>query len=622
MSYAATTQRRSRQIYNASVARILPLPFRAKDLDLISLDSSVASHLGLTLPPTITPAQQRDITAVFSGKMLLPGSVTYSHAYSGHQFGSWAGQLGDGRATSIGDRLSPVDGAHYEISLKGAGRTAFSRAGDGRAVLRNLCREFLAGAYLNSLGVPSTCSLALIGSDVDNDGLLRDEYYTGKPERLRPGILVRVSPSFIRFGSFQFAGKRTGFVGVLKLAKQVLRVIREQELSGDRSYHQHFASMPLAKRVPMQYHEQCFFGKAETCADAVNSMDDQNVLQCFFQRVVLRTASLVAAWQSIGFAHGVMNTDNMAASGISIDMNVFGLIHDFGQRAEHFTPNYIDDSSRYSFGRQHKMALWNLQRVGDVLTGKNMYFGERERKDMHISKIQQRVLLEPDQEGWLSSTMVEKELDKFQSRYQHCYETRIRWRMGFATSTLTSSNAVDRWMKWMSDANVDYHLASRALGEFVLSDSSIEDGDGEDDVNVEDVATLEFITRAVGGGSAMKNKELTKAVGGLKDALSWIRKAVQKEYTNTTNWQHHVRHVNPRYVMRNHALRDVGEIVNAGDNRALDIAWRLLSQPFREAYDDGDDIGTMDSMELHIRRQLERRPTFEEKRMRTSCGGQ
>ena len=624
MTVSKDTRRASRQVFGSSAARILPLPFKSQSLDLVALNLRVASHLGLQVPSTLTPAHRVDLAEVFSGRVLLPGSQTFAHAYSGHQFGSWAGQLGDGRAITIGDRLSPKDGAHYEISLKGSGRTAFSRAGDGRAVLRNLCREYLASAYLHALGVPTTTSLALIGSDVAKDGIVRDEFYERKPIQVRPGVLVRVSPSFVRFGSFQHAAKRQGYSGVLALARQVLDVVREQESVGDQSWHHHFKRLPLSKSIDKKVAENCFSSPMRvqsSCSLTTDKeTDEREMLRCFFERTVQRVASLIAAWQSIGFAHGVMNTDNMAASGITIDLNVFGLILGFERQGSEFTPNYIDDDQRYKFGNQAKIAQWNLRRLGDVLQGKTTFVGgDRDsprggEKEIKIS------------EAWLSEEDIEETLENFNEQYQFCYEQRMRWRMGFADlsdasdASDASAKAVALWMEWMEAVDADYHLASRALAEL---------GEKGEAVRVTSfLANARAAGGATGGAAGGGRNDGTSIVRQhdeqLKAALDAVRTAVQHEYGDDwIEWQQHVRRVTPRYIMRTAALREIGDIVDGGDSSALRIAHRYLSNPFRDEYEyGGGGGGEEDALEKYVRTQLERLPTLKEKGMKTSCGGQ
>ena len=599
------TARESRQIHGASGARILPAPFHAPRLELIGIDHQLAAHLGLNLPTVLTPAHRQHLAEVFSGRVLLPGSITFSHAYAGHQFGNWAGQLGDGRATSIGDRLSPMDAAHYELSLKGAGRTAFSRNGDGRAVLRNLVREFLSGVYLHAVGVPTSGALALVGSTVQSDGITRDEFYTGQPEQVRPGVLVRVTPSFVRFGSFQLAAKRQGFAGVLRLTKQVLATIGEQERAGDRSYSNHFANSPFFLRaVDPDLQSNCFFAPRSklqsNCAAAAAILTDSESLACFMDRVVFRTAALVAAWQSVGFAHGVMNTDNMAASGVTIDMNVFGLISDFQNQAQDYTPNFIDEQKRYAFGNQATMAHWNLQRLGDVLKGRTRFVGGDRDRETNVDS-------SDSSDPWLTYNQVRDQVDAFHDRYQQCYQARLKWRSGLVGSSDEAAEALAQWVEWMDTAHADYHAASRAL-------SALQEEDGEDE------ATVDGVLQA--SGAAVSSRAALKRV--LVVVRAAVKKTVAVEGMSWASWQQHINTVVPYYVMRNAALREIGAIVQDGDSKALDYALGLLTAPFERRGGKGGEssVEGENALYRHVERWLSSLPSKEEKKMTTSCGGQ
>ena len=594
------TGRKSRQIYGASGARILPAPFRNPALNVVALDHELAAFLGLEIPANLNDGHIRDLAEVFSGRKLLPGSITFAHGYAGHQFGQWAGQLGDGRATTLGDRLG-LDGSHYEISLKGAGRTAFSRSGDGRAVLRNLVREFLSGAFLNAVGVPTSGALALVGSDQDMDGIIRDEYYTGSPEKLKPGVLSRVTPSFIRFGSIQLAAKRQGLDGVLKLARHALTIIDEQERNGDRSFFKYFAkNKNLLARVDEEIRENCFFAprKQDTCAGSSRGGGGSKMLECFLDRLVARTAALVASWQAVGFAHGVSNTDNMSVFGVTIDMNVFGLITDYGTSHD-FSPNFIDDDKRYKFGHQQKMAAWNLARVGDALMGKTRFVGGDRDSDSETNKKTTSA-----HDYFLTPEKVRQQIAEFNGRYQLCYEARLKWRIGLVGSSMVTSNAIAAWHDWMRAANVDYHKASRALGEFAKN---------SDDRDVGDAIIKASTTRSV---PKLLSIELEKTVRAL-------RSAVTKEYGHDDEswvaWQHHIRQATPYYVMRTHALQEIGQIVEGGNNAALQKALELLSNPMQLQLsgEKGDDY-----LNKHLKMILSSLPTEKEKGMKTSCGGQ
>jgi uncharacterized protein YdiU (UPF0061 family) len=216
-------------------------------------------------------------------------------------------------------------------------------------VLQSLCREFLGGAALVALGVPSTQALAVIGSDDPNDAVLRDEWYTGHATRKSAGVLVRVAPTFLRFGSFQLAAKRQGVAGVLELARFTLRKLALLETEDDASMAYLYRAQLHggAEGVASDVRAQCFIGaySEPTCAaTAASELEPEPVLRCLLRRVVERCAALVAAWTAVGFSHGVMNTDNMSILCLSLDLNVYGFMDQYD---DGYVPNKIDDEGRY-----------------------------------------------------------------------------------------------------------------------------------------------------------------------------------------------------------------------------------------------------------------------------------
>ena len=257
---------------------------------------------------------------VFGGNALLTGMQPYAAAYGGHQFGHWAGQLGDGRAISLGEVIN-ARGERWELQLKGAGPTPYSRSADGRAVLRSSIREFLCSEAMHHLGVPTTRALSVVTT---GEPVLRDMFYDGRAE-LEPGAVVcRVAPSFIRFGNFELATAR-----------------------GDEALLRQLVDFTIARDFP------------HLAADA-----PARVAQ-WFREVCERTATMLVHWMRVGFVHGVMNTDNMSVLGLTIDYGPYGFLDDFNP---HWTPNTTDATGkRYRYSQQPAVAQWNLERFADAL---------------------------------------------------------------------------------------------------------------------------------------------------------------------------------------------------------------------------------------------------------------
>jgi serine/tyrosine/threonine adenylyltransferase len=307
--------RHSRQVHGAMWSRVTPT--QVSSPKLIAHSTEVAAMLGVTASDI---SSQQFVDAV-SGNGTLPGMETYATVYGGHQFGNWAGQLGDGRAILLGETVTKT-GDRYELQLKGAGSTPYSRRADGRAVLRSSIREFLCSEAMHHLGIPTTRALSLV---LTGDQIERDMFYDGNAE-MEPGAIVcRVAPTFLRFGHFEIFASRG--------EKALLNQLIDFTIT---NYFPEFAKLEGHDRIVAWYSEVCE-----------------------------RTAKLVAEWMRVGFVHGVMNTDNMSILGLTIDYGPYGWVDNFDPG---WTPNTTDaQGRRYAFGRQPGVAQWNLARLGDAL---------------------------------------------------------------------------------------------------------------------------------------------------------------------------------------------------------------------------------------------------------------
>lgn len=294
---ALTLTNRFATLGDAFFTRLPPLPLPSPYL--VGVSAQAAALLGW--PGQI--AQSPEFIEIFSGNRPLPGGDPLASVYSGHQFGVWAGQLGDGRAHWIGEVDSP--GGHWEVQLKGSGHTPYSRMGDGRAVLRSSIREFLCSEAMHHLGIPTTRALCVVGSDTP---VRRETIETA-------AVTTRLSPSFIRFGHFEhfYAAER------------------------------HDLLAQLADFVIDCHYPYC--------------REDANPYLALLREVTLRTAELMAQWQAVGFCHGVMNTDNMSILGLTLDYGPFGFLDGFN--ASHIC-NHSDTQGRYAYQQQPNVAYWNL----------------------------------------------------------------------------------------------------------------------------------------------------------------------------------------------------------------------------------------------------------------------
>lgn len=308
------TNNRRRQVHGACWSAVAPTPVSAPRL--VAHSREVAAMLGLS-PEACGSAE---FAEVFAGNHLLPGMQPTAACYGGHQFGSWAGQLGDGRAISLGEVVTD-GGGRWELQLKGAGPTPYSRTADGRAVLRSSVREFLCSEAMHHLGVPTTRALCLVTT---GDSVVRDMFYDGNPQAETGAVVCRVAPSFLRFGNFEILTARSDLGLLRSLVDYTIRT--------------HFPGIDGGS------------------ADAVVRL---------FDEVCRRTAAMVIEWMRVGFVHGVMNTDNMSVLGLTIDYGPYGWLEGYDPD---WTPNTTDAGGRrYRYSWQPRVALWNLQRFAGAL---------------------------------------------------------------------------------------------------------------------------------------------------------------------------------------------------------------------------------------------------------------
>ena len=310
---------RPRQVHNALWSRVAPTAVAAPRL--IAWSQEVADLVGIER----ADVESLQFAQVFGGNEVLTGMEPYAANYGGHQFGNWAGQLGDGRALTLGETVSAA-GQRWELQLKGAGPTPYSRSADGRAVLRSSVREFLCSEAMHHLGVPTTRALSLVAT---GEQVWRDMFYDGRAAQEPGAIVCRVAPSFIRFGNFELPASRGDVAMLDALITFTIRRDFQELLTGD-------------------------------------DVADPAVRGEWFGQVCERTARMVAHWMRVGFVHGVMNTDNMSILGVTIDYGPYGWIDDFDPE---WTPNTTDAGGRrYRFGHQAQVAHWNLGRLATALS--------------------------------------------------------------------------------------------------------------------------------------------------------------------------------------------------------------------------------------------------------------
>ena len=303
-----------RAVRNACYTRVEPTPVAAPQL--LGWSTATGTMLGIARPPSPTGAT----VEVLTGNRLLTGMQPYAARYGGHQFGNWAGQLGDGRAITLAETVN-AQGQRFDLQLKGAGRTPYSRTADGRAVLRSSVREFMCSEAMHHLGAATTRALSLTATGA---AVVRDMFYDGNAEPEAGAIVCRVAPSFVRFGNFEILTSHGEIDSLKRLADYVITT--------------HYPE--LGAPSPAVYAN-------------------------WFEEICRRTALMINDWMRVGFVHGVMNTDNMSILGLTMDYGPYGWLEGYDPA---WTPNTTDaQGRRYSYGNQPQIAHWNLLQLANAL---------------------------------------------------------------------------------------------------------------------------------------------------------------------------------------------------------------------------------------------------------------
>lgn len=443
-------------------ARVEPTPL--PNPHLVSFNPDAAALLDLDPDE----AKRPEFAGVFGGQLLIPGSEPVAMLYSGHQFGIYAGQLGDGRAILLGE-VRNGRGEKWDLHLKGAGQTPFSRDGDGRAVLRSTIREYLCGEAMHGLGIPTTRSLCIVAGD---EAVLRE-----RPEAA--AMLLRMAPTHLRFGSFQAFFARRQPDHVRHLADYVIG-----------QFYPHLAAAP-------------------------------DGYPRFFHEVAVRTARVIAKWQAVGWAHGVMNSDNMSIVGLTLDYGPFGFLDRYDPS---FICNHSDHHGRYSFRNQPDIGYFNLRCLGQALSS----------------------LVTPQQE--------QDALAAYEAEYAAHYAELMRAKLGLQEVRPEDGALVDDLLALMAMSQADYTIFFRALGGFRSAES-------ESNEPLRDC----FVNR-----------------DGFDRWAARYRERLRAEGSRDEDRRPRMNRVNPKYVLRNYLAQVAIERARQIDYTEIDRLRQLLRDPFAE----------------------------------------
>ncbi|TDG97460.1 hypothetical protein EPR50_G00226400 [Perca flavescens] len=430
----------------------------------------------------VAVTQSDDFLHFASGGRLPLGSVPLAHRYGGHQFGYWAGQLGDGRAHSLG-QYTNRKGEVWELQLKGSGKTPYSRSGDGRAVIRSSVREFLCSEAMHFLGVPTTRAASLVVSD---EPVIRDQFYNGNMKTERGAVVLRLAKSWFRIGSLEILAQS----GEIELLRKLLNFVIDE----------HFSS--------------------------INS-DDPDKYLVFYSTVVNETAHLIAQWMSVGFAHGVCNTDNFSLLSITIDYGPFGFMESYNPN---FVPNTSDDEGRYSIGAQANFGLVNLEKLlmalGPVLSKK-----QHEEAKMILK-------------GYV---------DIYQMRIHQLFKAKL----GLLGEEEEDGYLIAFLLKMMEDTKSDFTMVFRQLSE---------------------VPAQQLHKRNFTQMWAFENLSSHKL---FSDWLSkYLLRLSRQQNNSDLDRQLRMKNVNPRYVLRNWMAESAISKAEMNDFSEVELLYHILSFPF------------------------------------------
>jgi len=424
---------------------------------------ALANQLGIDL----TSNNGEPFLSAFSGGAPLPNSRPLAMVYAGHQFGHYVNQLGDGRGLLLGEVDTPQ--GTFDLHLKGAGPTPYSRMGDGRAVLRSSIREYLCGEAMTTLGIASTRSLCITTG----------EQTVWREKEESAAMLVRVARSHIRFGSFEFF---------------------------------HYTEQPeLVKKLADFCIEQYFPEAAERSGSGRYAV--------FLSQVVEKTARMIAQWQSVGFAHGVMNTDNMSILGETFDYGPFGFLDDYN---EGFVCNHSDNSGRYAFNAQPGVALWNLNALAQALS------------------------------SLIDETQIKAALAHYRPSLIGHYSSLMRSKLGLQNTDDNDQQLVSELLELMQASAADFTNTFRQLGTVSINDQQHPLRDTFVDRDSFDAWLVKYQQR------------------------------LTSEDVDESERQQAMAKVNPKYVLRNYLAQQAIDKAEVGDYKKLEQLAEILSKPFEE----------------------------------------
>lgn len=533
-------------------------PEETVEPELLGVSPAALRDIGLS------PGEENtsDFKALVAGNKIYWDSSTeegiypWAQCYGGYQFGSWASQLGDGRAISLFESTNPSTKTRYEIQLKGAGQTPYSRFADGKAVLRSSIREFIVSEALNALGIPTTRALSLT---------LAPKSHVRR-ERMEPGAIVtRFAQSWLRIGTFDLLRAR----GDRDLTRTLATYVAENVFQGWESLPAYIPSPTTTDtnssttlNPPRQIPPTTTEGPPPT---------SENRFARLYREIVRRNALTVAAWQAYAFTNGVLNTDNTSLLGLSLDFGPFAFLDDFDPS---YTPNHDDHALRYSYRNQPTIIWWNLVRLGESLgeligagplVDDPAFIAEGVRKDDAPELVKR------------AESIIERAGTEYKSVFLTEYTRLMRSRFGFLTSQPQDFNTTfSEALNIMEAHSLDFHHFFRRLSSIRLVDLETSD-------QRKDVATRFFHAEGVTSGTESDARER------IAKWLEQWKARVQEDWGSSQEDEEKrieaMKKVNPNFVPRSWVLDEVIQRVERGGEReVLGQVMRMALRPFEESW--------------------------------------
>ncbi|KAJ4503139.1 hypothetical protein HRR83_009109 [Exophiala dermatitidis] len=545
-----------RMVRGALYTYVRPEP--TEDPELLAVSNAALRDIGLAE----SEASSEELKQVVSGNKFYwdeekGGIYPWAQCYGGFQFGQWAGQLGDGRAISLFETTNPQTKVRYEIQLKGAGKTPYSRFADGKAVLRSSIREFVVSEYLNAIGIPTTRALSL--TLCPKSQVVR--------ERLEPGAIVcRIAQSWLRLGTFDLMRSR----GDRDLIRQTATYVAEEVFGG-------WETLPAALPADTPNADP----ERGVSKDEIQGKEgaEENRFTRLYREIVRRNAKVVGMWQAYGFMNGVLNTDNTSIYGLSMDYGPFAFMDNFDPS---YTPNHDDYMLRYSYRAQPSIIWWNLVRLGEAL-GELIGAGDRVDNDVFVEKGVEEdfapVLIKR------AETIIDQIGEEYKAVFLSEYRRLMSLRLGLKTQKDSDFDKLfSELLDTMEALELDFNHFFRRLSTVKLDDVSTKEGR-------EQTAECFFHREGVTGLNET-NESGRERVGKWLD--SWRERIVEdwgSEPSADQEREKAMKAVNPNFVPRGWLLDDIiDRVQNKNDRKILEGVMEMSLNPFKDQWEWNEEI--------------------------------